>query len=189
MDTLFFVETIYEERDFIGFMRAFTMKTDNIRNMSKITRIATKVAGGVFIAAAAINIAMMAVNFANGLPNPALNHILMQVAMIGLGIFALWLPVDDLSGKRTWRKYEGQGAKIAFDFNQKSYSRLLQGNVIPVKYESISAIYEDDDRFYLFVSETSAHIICKDKFKTGDSTGFAEFIAKRTGHDIITVKL
>lgn len=172
----FNVSAVYERKDFVGFMKAYTNKIPNLRTMNKISYIACRAAGVVMIISGLINIAI-AVYSGVFLPK----SIAISVAMPVIGVFLLKLPVNDLSGYKMWNKYQGQGARIDTEFWDNEYKIKYFGNEVPRPYGEIKSLYSDDERFYLFVSEQSADIICRNGFKEGNPDDFADFIAQKTG--------
>lgn len=173
-------EAIYDEIDFIGFMKAYTHKDDKLRGMEKVSKISAKAAGAILVIAAVINFmsSVMAKQFTIALSA-------MQAVMLLAGLALLRLPVDSLSGKRMWRQYEGQGSRIGFCFYPDYYVETRQGNQRRMEYSGIQSFYEDEGRFYLFVSADSANIICKDSFLTGDPEGFGQFIESVAGVELV----
>lgn len=173
---LFKNEMVYTEADFIAFMRLYTQKTDKLRRMEKVTVIAAKAVSAVLLLAGVINLLTM---YKSG--EWELFMVLASAALIVVGFLMSAVVIEDLSGKRAWRQYAGQGMRITYTFDERSFAETKQGNTRTYKYSSIQALREDEGHFYLFVSEASAHILCKNAFKAGDSAGFADFIQKRTG--------
>lgn len=172
----FNVSAVYERKDFVGFMKAYTNKIPNLRTMNKISYIACRAAGVVMIISGLINIAIAVYYGAFLLKNAAIH-----MAMLLIGAFLLKLPVNDLSGYKMWNKYQGQGARIDTEFWENEYKIKYFGNEVPRPYSEIKSLYSDDGRFYLFVSEQSADIIRRDCFTQGNEDDFADFIAQRTG--------
>lgn len=172
----FNVSAVYERKDFVGFMKAYTNKIPNLRTMNKISYIACRAAGVVMIISGLINIAIAVYYGAFLLKNAAIH-----MAMLLIGAFLLKLPVNDLSGYKMWNKYQGQGARIDTEFWENEYKIKYFGNEVPRPYSEIKSLYSDDERFYLFVSEQSADIIRRDCFTQGNEEDFADFIAQRTG--------
>ena len=175
-------EAVYKEEDIVGFMKAYTFKDEKLRGMAKISRLCSRAAGVILLAAAAINTYAGIKGGVSGIKD-----LIPQGFMLLAGVLLLWLPVDDMAGKRTWRTYEGQGASIGFEFFPDHYDEMRQGNERPRNYGDIKGIYEDDERFYLFISEQSADIIRKDSFTEGSADDFRAFITEKTGLEPVMV--
>ena len=167
-------EAVYKEEDIVGFMKAYTFKDEKLRGMAKVSRTCSRAAG---------------INGYAGIKGgvSGVKDLIPQGLMLLAGVLLLWLPVDDMAGKRTWRTYEGQGANIGFEFYPDHYDEMRQGNERPRNYSDIKGIYEDDERFYLFISEQSADIIRKDSFTEGGADDFRAFITEKTGLEPVIV--
>ena len=50
--------------------------------------------------------------------------------------------------------------------------------------KGIRSIFEDPERYYLFVADNEAHIIVKSGFRQGDPEAFADFIEEKTGLEL-----
>ena len=175
-------EAVYKEEDIVGFMKAYSFKDEKLRGMAKVSRTCSRAAGIILLAAAAINGYAGIKGGVSGVKD-----LIPQGLMLLAGVLLLWLPVDDMAGKRTWRTYEGQGANIGFEFYPDHYAETRQGNKRPRNYGDVKGIYEDGGRFYLFISQQSADIIRKDSFTEGDADGFRAFITEKTGLEPVIV--
>lgn len=176
---LFKNEMVYTEADFIAFMRLYTQKTDKLRRMEKVTVIAAKAVSAVLLLAGAINLLTM---YKSGQWELFMGAA--SAALIVVGFLMSAVVIEDLSGKRAWRQYQGQGMRITYTFDDKAFAETRQGNTRTYRYADIVSLMEDEGHYYLFISEASAHILCKNAFKEGDSAGFGSFISRRTGLEI-----
>ena len=91
------------------------------------------------------------------------------------------IPVDELAGRRTWNQYPLQGMKITYDFEAGGFTETRQGNEYKHNYKDIIELYADEERYYLYVKENSAYMICKRGFTEGNAEEFAKYIENKTG--------
>ena len=176
---LFKNEMVYTEADFIAFMRLYTQKTDKLRRMEKVTVIAAKAVSAVLLLAGVINLLTM---YKSGQWELFMGAA--SAALIVVGFLMSAVVIEDLSGKRAWRQYQGQGMRITYTFDEKAFAETRQGNTRTYRYADIVSLMEDEGHYYLFISEASAHILCKNAFQDGDSAGVGSCISRRTGLEI-----
>ena len=176
---LFKNEMVYTEADFIAFMRLYTQKTDKLRRMEKVTVIAAKAVSAVLLLAGVINLLTM---YKSGQWELFMGAA--SAALIVVGFLMSAVVIEDLSGKRAWRQYQGQGMRITYTFDDKAFAETRQGNTRTYRYADIVSLMEDEGHYYLFISEASAHILCKNAFQDGDSAGVGSCISRRTGLEI-----
>ncbi len=181
----FTVEAVYTQKDFIGFMRVYTGRDRHSRRMEAISRWTTRGAAIVMLVSALVNLLGAGYALTNGTALADLwKTMALQGALVVAGVLLLALPVSTLSGRRAWNRYEGQGMKITYRFGDNNFSETRQGNTIFMKYKGIRSIFEDPERYYLFVADNEAHIIVKSGFRQGDPEAFADFIEEKTGLEL-----
>jgi hypothetical protein len=170
------VSTVYTREDFIGFMQAYTDRNNKIKGMGYITTYGTKMASAVMLFGGVYNLYTM---FATGAWDTKL--LISSIALIIIACGLSMIPVDELAGRRTWNQYPLQGMKITYDFEAGGFTETRQGNEYKHNYKDIIELYADEERYYLYVKENSAYMICKRGFTEGNAEEFAKYIENKTG--------
>ncbi|MEA4921565.1 MAG: YcxB family protein [Clostridiaceae bacterium] len=173
-------ETIYKQDDFIGFMKAYVHKTDNLRVMAKVSQICVRAAGVLLFFAGAFNMGKAGLDYFHGANFLTMRQASFQLVLIAAGVLLLAIRIDDVLGKIAWARYEGQGMKISYCFFDDYFTRTMQGNEHKFSYESIKSVYLDPYRYYLFVSGASAHIIPLASIDKGEAEAFGAFLQEKT---------
>lgn len=170
------VSTVYTREDFIGFMQAYTDRNNKIKGMGYITTYGTKMASAVMLFGGVYNLYTM---FTAGVWDTKL--LISSIALIIIACGLSMIPVDELAGRRTWNQYPLQGMKITYDFEAGGFTETRQGNEYKHNYKDIIELYADEERYYLYVKENSAYMICKRGFTEGNAEEFAKYIENKTG--------
>jgi hypothetical protein len=170
------VSTVYTREDFIGFMQAYTDRNNKIKGMGYITTYGTKMASAVMLFGGVYNLYTM---FTAGVWDTKL--LVSSIALIIIACGLSMIPVDELAGRRTWNQYPLQGMKITYDFEAGGFTETRQGNEYKHNYKDIIELYADEERYYLYVKENSAYMICKRGFTEGNAEEFAKYIENKTG--------
>ena len=170
------VSTVYTREDFIGFMQAYTDRNNKIKGMGYITTYGTKMASAVMLFGGVYNLYTM---FTAGTWDTKL--LVSSIALIIIACGLSMIPVDELAGRRTWNQYPLQGMKITYDFEAGGFTETRQGNEYKHNYKDIIELYADEERYYLYVKENSAYMICKRGFTEGNAEEFAKYIENKTG--------
>lgn len=170
------VSTVYTREDFIGFMQAYTDRNNKIKGMGYITTYGTKMASAVMLFGGVYNLYTM---FTAGAWDTKL--LVSSIALIIIACGLSMIPVDELAGRRTWNQYPLQGMKITYDFEAGGFTETRQGNEYKHNYKDIIELYADEERYYLYVKENSAYMICKRGFTEGNAEEFAKYIENKTG--------
>ncbi len=169
------VSAVYDRDDFIGFMQAYTARNTKIKGMGLITTYGTKIGSAVLLFGGAYNLYTM---FRTNAWDPKM--IVASIALIAIACALSMIPIDELAGRRTWNRYPLQGMKITYDFDAGGFVETRQGNKYKHNYKDIVELYADEERYYLYVSENSAYMICKRGFTEGDPEEFAKYIENKT---------
>jgi|GEM_PF-3496422 len=169
------VSTVYEQKDFIGFMQAYTDRNAKIKGMGYITSYGTKIGSAVMLFGGIYNLYTM---FRTGAWDQKL--LLGSIVLIVIACALSMIPVDELAGRRTWKQYPLQGMKITYTFEAGGFTETRQGNEYKHNYKDIIELYADEERYYLYVRENSAYMICKRGFTEGDPEEFAKYIENKT---------
>ncbi len=169
------VKTAYTREDFIGFMQAYTARNKKIKGLDFISQYGTKAGSALMLFGGFWNIFTM---YRSGEWDTKM--IIASIALAAIGIAMSLIPVDELAGRRTWKNYPLQGMVITYDFDAGCFTETRQGNEYKHNYSDIKALYTDGERYYLFINENSAFIICKRAFIEGDPEAFAKYIENKT---------
>ncbi len=169
------VSAVYDRSDFIGFMQAYTDRNKKIKGMSLITTYGTKMGSAVMLFGGVYNLYTM---FASGAWDPKMTVASIVLIVIALGLSLI--PVDELGGRKAWKDYPLQGMKITYDFEAGGFIETRQGNQYKHNYKDIIELYADEERYYLYVKENAAYMICKRGFTEGDAEEFAKYIENKT---------
>lgn len=169
------VSTVYERADFIGFMQAYTDRNPKLKGMGYVTLYGTKMASAVMLFGGAYNLYTM---FQSGTWDTKM--LIASIALIVVALGLSMIPVDELAGRRTWNQYPLQGMTITYDFEAGGFTETRQGNTRKHNYKDIVELYADEDRYYLYINENSAYMICKRGFTEGDPEEFAKYIENKT---------
>lgn len=146
-------EMIYEQDDFIGFMRAVQKRTALLRITGKITNIGLKLAAGFLVLAGCMNIvAFIREPLAGEDAFPAVFFVT-PVMFIIIGSLLLVRSSSRLSGKITWKRYREKGSKVTYCFCDDCFMEYTAVSEHRFQYSVIHAIYEDRKRYYLFVDK------------------------------------
>lgn len=170
------VSTVYEQADFIGFMQAYADRNNKLKGMGYITTYGIKMGSALMLFGGAYNLFIM---FRTGSWGDT-KMLLGSIALLLIAMAMSMVPVDELSGRRTWKQYPLQGMKITYDFDAGGFVETRQGNEYKHNYKDIIELYADEDRYYLYVKENSAYMICKRGFTEGDPEEFAKYIENKT---------
>ena len=83
------------------------------------------------------------------------------------------------------------GSEITFSFGQGNFT--VEGVAAQekqhVQYGQVSCIYQDEDYFYLGVDNEDLHVLPKRDFTEGDPERFGEFVAGKSDHKVVPVKV
>lgn len=169
------VSAVYDRNDFIGFMQAYTDRNTKIKGMGYITTYGTKMGSAVMLFGGIYNLFTM---FRTGAWDTKM--IIGSAVLIVIACALSMIPVDELAGRRTWNQYPLQGMKITYDFEAGGFTETRQGNVYKHNYKDIIELYADEERYYLYVKENAAYMICKRGFTEGDPEEFAKYIENKT---------
>lgn len=169
------VSAVYTREDFIGFMQAYTARNNRIKGMGFISTYGTKAGSALMLFGGFWNIFTM---YQTGAWDTKM--IIASIALAAIGIAMSMIPVDELGGRRAWKQYPLQGMKITYEFEAGGFTEIRQGNSYKHNYKDIIELYADEERYYLYVRENSAYMICKRGFTEGDAEEFAKYIENKT---------
>ena len=170
------IEMVYERADFIGFMKAFNDRDKKLRIMGLLSTYGVKMGSALLLFGGVFNFVDMYRNGAFDIKLAAAS-----VALVVIAFLLSAIPLDELPGRRAWNNYALQGMKITYDFEAGGFTETRQGNPYKHNYKDIQSLYMDDERYYLFISNASAYILCKRGFKEGDAESFVKYIENKTG--------
>lgn len=104
--------------------------------------------------------------------------IVIGLALILLAFFRQYISLS--MTKKNDPDYKS-GAEFSYDFNDVSAAFRKNGEIFSTitKYKDISALYFDDEYFYLAIGK-EVHVLPKNAFTIGDADGFEEFIYKKS---------
>ena len=170
------VSAVYDRSDFIGFMQAYNDRNKKLKSMSLITTYGTKMGSAVMLFGGAYNLYTM---FSTGMWD--MKMLVYSAILIVVALGLSMIPIDELAGRKAWNDYPLQGMKITYDFEAGGFIETRQGNPYKHNYKDIIELYADEDRYYLYVKENSAYIVCKRGFTEGDAEEFAKYIENKTG--------
>ena len=109
--------------------------------------------------------------------------VLLLLAMMLLAVYLLAAGITNrsfLNEWKTWQNFAYKGQTITYRFGEKGFEERLGGGEISLDYSAVKRLYEDKDRFYLFVNVQNAHLIRKADFREGDPDAFRAFIERKT---------
>ena len=170
------VSAVYDRSDFIGFMQAYTERNKRLKTMGMVTTYGTKMGSALMLFGGAYNLYTM---FTTGVWD--MKMLVTSGLLIVLALGLSMIPIDELAGRKAWNNYPLQGMKITYDFEAGGFTETRQGNPYKHNYKDIIELYADEERYYLYVKENSAYIVCKRGFTEGNAEEFAKYIENKTG--------
>lgn len=177
----FTVSGSYGKRDLTALRRAVYVRNYTRRQRS-VTRTARIAGGAVILAAAVIGFRMtFGESAAETTGLAALPTLLIGLAM---GSYFLVRGLTDrsfFSEWMTWRSYRGKISEMRYVFGEEGFDETVNGNELHFAYDTIESVYEDGERFYLFVNRQSAHMLRKSDFTEGAPEAFRAFVVEKTG--------
>lgn len=83
------------------------------------------------------------------------------------------------------------GSEIIFTFGHGNFTveGVEKQDKQQIQYGQVSSIYQDEDYFYLGVNNEDMHVLPKRDFTEGSPERFGEFVAGKSNHKVIPVKV
>lgn len=109
-----------------------------------------------------------------------------MIPMLLLIVLAVYLLAAGITNRsflnewKTWGNYAYKGQTITYRFGEKQFAESLGGGELSLDYSTVKRLYEDKERFYLFINAQNAHLIRKADFREGDPDTFRAFIERKT---------
>ncbi len=168
---------IYEQADFIGFMRAQVALASGRKKIEKLLRIISRLGGSLMILSGIGNLILSIVlkSASGGVP---VSYWVISVFVILIGLMVFFSKDSRSAGKMMWRRYAKKGGKVTYLFTPSDFKLHDRDSDHRFAYSVIKDICFDDRCFYLFTSPTEGHILRRDGLAAdGD---FKSFIEKKT---------
>ena len=159
---------IYEQADFIGFMRAQVALASGRKKIEKPLRIISRLGGSLMILSGIGNLILSIVlkSAGGGVP-------------VSYWVISVFFSKDSrAAGKMMWRRYAKKGGKVTYLFTPSDFKLHDRDSDHRFAYSVIKDICFDDRCFYLFTSPVEGHILRRDGL-AGDGD-FKSFIEKKT---------
>ena len=174
----FSVRTVYTKEDTEGFYRAFLSGRKLANTSEKVVKIILTCTAILFwVLAAVILVAQLAAGniwaIPSTLPLPAI--------FSAIGFFVYSKGRTRFKSKSSWKAYPHKGEQLIWHFDDGGFTLEQKHSSTRFAYAGIIRIYEDPERFYLFDSPRSAHILPKRDFEQTDVAAFGDFISASTG--------
>ncbi|MDD3347554.1 YcxB family protein [Oscillibacter sp.] len=185
----YFVETVYQAEDIKGFYDAFFYSRRAVRTFTKISRVL-----GVFLAGLCFLLAILmgssAVSAFAQDGDGEVGGILAGATLffLGMGWFFLQSRGGPVGRARAWKSYQHKGETLRYRFDVYHFTQESKGVRSELDYFVLQSIYEDRDRYYLFDSPRTAHILPKRDFQQGTPEAFREFISHTAGKPVIKIR-
>lgn len=174
----------YDEGDFVAFMTAYISRSTG-RVSIKLLNILSRLAGALMVIGGMANIVLSVYSVVRGTAVPLSVWIpAIFITVIGLAIF--YGKDTKHSGRMLWKNYDNKGGAVSYLFSPaeiKLHDRISDRKY---QYPDILEIFEDDARYYLFVSAKEGLILRKDC--AVPAQGFGDFITEKTGKKINIIK-
>lgn len=174
----------YDEGDFIAFMSAYIARSTG-RVSIKLLNILSRLAGALMVVGGMANIVLSVYSTIRG-GGATMSVLLPAIFITVVGIAIFYGKDTRHSGRMLWKNYDNKGGAVSYLFSPneiKSHDRISDRKY---QYSVICDIFEDDERYYLFVSAKEGLILRKDSSIPAE--GFSDFITEKTGLKINKIK-
>ena len=156
--------TTYCQKDLQGFYKAFVAGNKKYRVSKMICKIISTVSAIIFWCFAALLLIGIC------LPeNTECLYMLIPstIVIMLIGFIILFSGKRGFHSKDFWKAYESKGEELTFHFSIEDFTVIGRYSETKIQYAGIHRLYEDDLRFYLFISPRVAYIVPKQDFGTG----------------------
>lgn len=172
------IQTVYQREDIEGFYDAFFSGKQVVRTSKKVLKIITTIlAIPCWLFAALI--------FVTQLFTGNIQVILTGIPLSAIFVlFGFWLYSRGRTrfrSKASWKAYPNKGELLTYRFDEQSFTLTQQNSVIETRYAGLVRLCEDAERFYLFTSPQTAHILPKRNFEANSIDGFRTFLTNVAG--------
>jgi len=178
---MFLIRTVYVKEDIEGLYRAFIAGKKLIRTSKTAVRIITTVLAILFWLFATF---IIIANLTTGDIRAVLRGLPIALIFIGLGFFIFFRGRAGFDSKTSWKMYPYKGKQLTYCFSDNEFILEQTNSTTRVSYDAIIRIYEDSERYYLFDSPQTAHILPKRDFEQNRVPEFGDFISSVTGMPI-----
>ncbi len=175
------IKTVYRPDDLNGLYNAFLFIKKPVKIAAKILSIIGAVLAFVFWGLAALDLIGAVIS---SIKTKNIQVLLTSLPLtLFFLLFGLWLYASGHRGFRNrsaWKSYPFKNVELVYRFYSDRYTVSQPSSETTNEYTLIIRIVEDEDRFYLFTSPQTAHILPK-RDLYGKIDEFRADIAKAAG--------
>jgi hypothetical protein len=174
----FIVKTVCERRDIEGLYAAYLAGKHSVRVLLRILFVTLTVIAVLFWAFA---ILLFVVSFIGDHFQMSPTDLSLILFFAAIGFLFYSRGNVRFRSRAAWRSYPAKGEELTFSFYDDDFSIEQKHSVTKTSYTGVVRLYEDKERYYLFMTRKAANILPKRDFEPGTAASFGEFIAAVTG--------
>lgn len=178
----FEIHNNYTIEDFAAYWRGFRWKAPGRKPPKQASRRAMKMAAWLLLLAGGMMLGIGLWVWEESGPVSAC----MGLMFFGAGIFAVLrrVPEHPYFVRKAWSNYQKQGENYMYRFTEMGIEIHTKNSDHRYDYVYVQQLWEDEGHFYIFMGQTTPHILNKIDFTQGKPEEFAAFLAEKTAKPI-----
>lgn len=178
----FEIHNNYTIEDFVAYWRGFRWKAPGRKPPKQASRHAMKLAAWLLLLAGGVMLGIGLWVWEESGPVPACMGLMFFCA----GIFAVLrrVPEHPYFVRKAWSNYQKQGENYTYRFTEMGIEIHTKNSDHRYDYVYAQQLWEDEGHFYIFMGQTTPHILNKIDFTQGKPEEFVAFLAEKTAKPI-----